>query len=60
MTKELSKAIMTRFTIRNKYNKWPCRENFLDLKQIKNRFTNIKETAKKPYFAKSTENQPFN
>ena len=60
MTKELSKAIMTRFTIRNKYNKWPCRENSLALKQIKNRCTNLKETAKKPYFAKSTENQPFN
>ena len=27
MTKDLSKAIMTRFRIKNKYNKWPSTEN---------------------------------
>ena len=59
MTKELSKAIMTRFTIRNKYNKWPSRENFLALKQIKNKCTNLTKTAKKQYIAKSAENQPL-
>ena len=32
MTKELSRAIMTRSRIKNKYNKWPSRENFLALK----------------------------
>ena len=39
MTKELSRAIITRSRIKNKYNKWPSRENFLALKQIKNKCT---------------------
>ena len=56
MTKELSKAIMTRSRIKNKYNKWP---SFLALKQIKNKCTNLTKTAKKQYFAKSTEDQPL-
>ena len=59
MTKELSKTIMTRSRIKNKYNKWPSRENFLALKQIKNKCTNLTKTAKKQYFAKSAENQPL-
>ena len=47
MTKELSKAIMTRSRIKNKSNKWPSRENFLALKQIKNKCANLKiKTAK--------------
>ena len=32
MTKELSKAIMNQSKIRNKYQKWSSRENFLALK----------------------------
>ena len=36
------------------------RENFLALKQIKNKCTNITKTAKKQYFAKSAENQRWN
>ena len=59
MTKELSKTIMTRSRIKNKYNKWPSRENFLALKQIKNKCTNLTQAAKKQYFAKSAENQPL-
>ena len=59
MTKELSKAIMTRSRIKNKYNKWPSRENFLALKQIKNKCTNLTKTTKKQYFAKYAENQPL-
>ena len=35
MTKELSKAIMNRHKIRNKYRKWPSRENVLSLKEAK-------------------------
>ena len=57
MTKELSKAIMTRSRIKNKYNKWPSRENFLTLKQIKSKSSNLTITAKKQYFAKYAENQ---
>ena len=60
MTKELSKAIITRSWIKNKYNKWLSRENFLALKQIKNKCTNVTKTAKKQYFAKSAENQRWN
>ena len=50
---------MIRSRIKNKYNKWPSRENFLALKQIKNKCTNLTKTAKKQYFAKSAENQPL-
>ena len=46
--------------IKNKYNKWPSRENFLALKQIKNKFTNLKKTAKKQYFAKICWKPTFN
>ena len=35
MTKELSKAIMNKYKIRNKYRKWPSRENVLPLKEAK-------------------------
>ena len=61
ITKELRKAIiaLTRSRIENKYNKWPSRENFLALKQIKNKGTNLTKTAKKQYFAKSAENKPL-
>ena len=59
MTKELSKPVMTRSRIKNKYNKWPSIENFLALKQIKNKCANLTMTAKKQYFAKSAENQPL-
>ena len=41
MTKELSKAIMTRSRIKNKCNKWPSRQNFVGHKQIKNKCTNL-------------------
>ena len=57
MTKELSKAIMGR--PKSKYNKQPSRENFLALKQIKNKCTNLTKIAKKQCLAKSTENQPL-
>ena len=35
MNENLSKAIMTKSRIRNKYLKWPSRENFLAFKSIK-------------------------
>ena len=49
---------LIRSKIKNKYNKWESREDFLALKQIKNKCTNLTKTAKKQYFAKSSENQP--
>ena len=59
MAKELSKAIMTRSRIKNKYNKWPSRQNFVGHKQMKNKCTNLIKIAIKQYFAKYTENQPL-
>ena len=50
---------MARSRIKNKYNKWPSRQNFLAFKQIKNKCTNLTKAAKKQYFAKSFENQPL-
>ena len=35
MTKELRKAISIRSRVKNKYNKWPSRENILALQLIK-------------------------
>ena len=35
MTKELSKAIMEKSKARNKYLKWPSRENYLSHKKLK-------------------------
>ena len=57
MTKELSKAIMTRSRIKSKCNKWPSKENLVGLTQTKTKCTNLTKAAIKQYFAKSTENQ---
>ena len=43
--------------IKRKYTKWSSTENFLALKQIKKKCTNLIKTAKKLYFGKSAENQ---
>ena len=36
MTKELSKSIMNRPSFKNRYLKWPSRENFMAHKKQKN------------------------
>ena len=56
MTKELSKAIMNRSKLKNRYTKWPSRENFLALKKQKNICKNLKKKTKKNYFSKITSN----
>ena len=44
MTKELSKAVMSKSKTRNKYIKWPSRENFLAMKRVtKSSFSNNKK-----------------
>ena len=48
---------MTRCLIKNSYNNLPLKENFLALKQIKNKCTNLTKTAKKELFAKPAEKQ---
>ena len=54
MTKELSKAIMNKCKIRNKYQKWPPRENFLALKESKKLCNKLTKSVKKAYIRKVT------
>ena len=37
MTRELSKAVMTKSKVKNSYVKWPSRENFVAYKKAKNK-----------------------
>ena len=50
MNKRLSKAIMNKSRIRNKYLQWSSRENFLAYKKIKNKCNNLLKKSKKKYF----------
>ena len=50
MNKELSKIIMNKSRIKNKYLKWPFRENYLAYKKIKNKCNNLVKKSKKRYF----------
>ena len=50
MNKNLSKVIMTKSRIRNKYLKRSSRENFLAFKSIKNKCNNLLKKSKKKYF----------
>ena len=50
MTKKLSKEIMNKSRLRNKYLKWPSRENFLAYKMVKNKCNAFNNKAKKSYF----------
>ena len=52
MSKELSKAIMNRSSLRNVYTKWPSRENFLPFKKRKNYCNNLSKKIKRNYFTK--------
>ena len=54
MTKELSKTIMNKFKIRNKYKKWPSRENFQALKETKKFCNKLTKSVKKAYLRKVT------
>ena len=50
LNKRLSKAIMNKSRIRNKYLQWSSRENFLAYKKIKNKCNNLLKKSKKKYF----------
>ena len=54
MTEQLSKTIMNRCKLRNRYIKWPFRENVLDYKKAKNTCNNLSKFAKKFNFNKVT------
>ena len=56
MTKELSKSIMNRSRFKNRYLKWPSRENSLAYTKVKNLCNSLNRKAKKTYFEKVTEN----
>ena len=56
MTKQLSKATTNKSKLRNRYIKWPSRQNFLDYKKTKNTCNNVSKFAKNPYFDKVTSN----
>ena len=46
INKELSKVIMNKSRLRNKYPKWPSRENFLAYKKVKNKCNTLTLTRK--------------
>ena len=54
MSKELWKAIINKSKIRNKYQKWPSRENPLALKEAKKFCNKLTKSVKKSYFRKVT------
>ena len=55
MTKELSKAIMEKSKSRNKYLKWPSRENYVSYKKSKNKCNSLTKKAKKIFFKEATK-----
>ena len=54
MTKELRKTVMDQLKFKNKYLKWPSRENFLAYKKAKNICNSLNKEAIKDYFKKAT------
>lgn len=56
MTKTLSKAIMDRSGIRNRYLRWPSRENFLEFKKAKRLCNSQSKKTKKDHFKAIAKN----
>ena len=50
MTKKLSKGIMNKSRPRNKYLKWPSKENFLGYKKVKKKCNSLNKKTKKSDF----------
>ena len=57
MNKELSKAIMEKLKTRNKYLKWPSRENYVSYKNSKNKCNSLTKKAKKIFFNEVTKDK---
>ena len=55
MTRELSKAIMTKSKIKNSYVKWPSQENFVAYKKGKNKCNSLTRKAKSKLFKEATK-----
>ena len=56
MNRELSKAIMNRSRVKNRYLKWPSRENFLNYSKAKQVCNKLAKSTKVDYFKKVTDN----
>ena len=56
MTNELSKAIMNKSKLKDRYTKWLSHETFLAFKKQKNICKNLNKKTKKNYFSKITSN----
>ena len=54
MTKQLNKSIMARSKLRNRYLRWPSKENFLNYNWAKNTCNILDKFTKKYYFDKVT------
>ena len=55
VTKELRSAIMDRSRLRNKYNKWRSRENYIAYRQAKRNCDILCESAKSQYYKNATK-----
>ena len=55
MTRELSKAVMTKPKAKNSYVKWPSRENFVAYKKAKNKCNSLTRKAKRTFFKEETK-----
>ena len=58
MNKELSKVIMNKSRLRNKYLKWPSRENFLAYKKVKKKCNTLTRKTKKRTKTKTSNTSP--
>ena len=54
MNEELSKVIMNKYTITNKYLKWLSKENYLAYEKMKNKCNNLVKKSKKRYFQENS------
>ena len=55
MTRELSKAIMTKSKVKNSYVRWPSRENCIAYKKAKNKCNSLTREAKRKFFKEATK-----
>ena len=59
MNKELSKVIMKKSRLRNKYLEWPSRENFLAYNKVKNKCNTLTRKTENRYFEYVAKNKNF-
>ena len=55
MTKELSKAIMTKSKAKKSYIKWPSWENLVAYKKAKNKYNSLTRKVKRKFFKEATK-----